>query len=252
MTGRTGADPFAALRWYRAAGDGLRFDRRYRLAQLPLVAPGHPRAVETSADSDYRGGRYERARVSLVADLGPAFLQHPAYRRLLDALAASTFSHKVAFDIAETRAPNVHCTLVGDIDPSPALRAAARRALTEVSPFSVVLHGPFVGRFNRGRIYLPLEFDRPADGRALDALCRVYGRERPGFLAIGLVNLRDELDAAEAHDLAALLASQQQRSRLPVTRLSWTATNDDLALSMRRLETVELRGAGDRTASARG
>lgn len=238
---RTAQDPYADLRWTPREGEGLRFDEQYRAAHLPHVAPGHPLATDHWPGRDYHHGRYERARVSLVADLGLPFAAHDTCRELAQALAGSSFAGKVALELMERRAASLHCTLIGDVDPDAGLRQAANRIARGMSPLAPVLHGPFIGKFNRGRIYLPLEFDRPADRASLDVLSGLYGRTRPIFTAIGLVNFRDELDAREAQELTALMSSLRgARARLRLTRLSWTSTHDDLTLDMRRLETIAL------------
>lgn len=103
------------------------------------------------------------------------------------------------------------------------------------------MHGPFIGRFNRGRIYFPLEFDRASDRKMLEAVSAVFARDRQRFTAAGLVNLRDELDPHEAGELAAILSElQEARARLAIPELSWTSTHDDLTLDMQRLETITL------------
>lgn len=239
-------DPYAEMRWTPRFGEGLYFDERYRAAHLPHVAPEHPRTLDRWSGGDHRHGRYDRARVSLVADLGRVFLAHAACRRLLEGLASSSFSEKVAFDLIEVRAPNLHCTLVGDISPAAHLRNDANKMLRAAPSFAPLLHGPFIGQFNRGRIYLPLEFDRAADRRTLEAVSAVFGTRRQTFTAIGLVNLREELDPGEAKELVGILtALKETRERLPLRELSWTSTHDDLTLDMRRLETITLGTAGN-------
>lgn len=234
-------DPYAEMRWCPREGEGLVFDDQYRAAHLPHVAPDHPRSLARWGGRDYHNGRYERARVSLVADLGRRFLDQPACRVLLQRLSNSSFAGKVDFDLINTRAPNLHCTLVGDVHPGLDLRTRANQELRGAQIFTPILHGPFIGRFNRGRIYFPLEFDVVADQRVLDRVNAVFKRDRPHFAAVGLVNLRDELDPPEAHQLVDMLADLQlPRARLPISNLSWTSTHDDLTLEMRRLETIAL------------
>ncbi|MFE4948938.1 hypothetical protein ACFQ9V_02420 [Leifsonia sp. NPDC056665] len=234
-------DPYDEMRWTPGTGEGLTFDEQYRAAQLPLVSPEHPRALDCLSGRDYHKGRYERARVSIVGDLGRPFLAQDTCRHLLRRLEASTFAEKVAFELIETRAPNIHCTLVGDINPTSDQRNDANQLLREAPALMPVMHGPFIGQFNRGRIYLPLEFTRCSDMGLLDALSAVFGRKRQRFIAIGLVNLRDELDAQEAQDLSTILTDlNRTRTQLPITALSWTSTNDDLTLEMNRLETIPL------------
>ncbi|RDV45966.1 hypothetical protein DOE76_05830 [Leifsonia sp. ku-ls] len=236
-------DPYAETRWVPRTGEGLSFDEQYRAAHLPHVAPEHPRRIDHWEGHGYHHGRYDPARVSLVADLGRSFLTRSGCRRLVSELAASSFATKVAFDMIERRAANLHCTLLADIDFEPTERRAANRVLSAAPPLEPVLHGPFIGRFNRGRIYLPVEFDRAADQRLLTSLSGIFGASPPIVTAVGLVNLREELDPGEAQEMTAiLLRLRDQRSRLAVPTLSWTSTHDDLTLDMRRLETIALTG----------
>lgn len=238
-------DPYREMRWSPEPGQALVFDEQYRSAQLPLVAPGHPRVLERVPGRDYRFGRYERARVSLVADLGASFLELEVSRLLLERLAASSFADKIAFDLIETRAANLHCTIVGDVQPTVAQREDVSRVLHTSAALEPVAHGPFVGHFNRGRIYIPVEFVRSRDCAVVDAVSACFGKGRPTFAAVGLVNLRDELLPDEARDLADLIEDMaEMREPLPLTRMSWTSTTDDLTLDMRRLETIRL-GEGE-------
>lgn len=234
-------DPYREMRWNPDPGEALVFDEQYRLAQLPLVAPGHPRVLERMGGRDYHLGRYERARESLVADLGAPFLEHKVCRLLLERLAASPFADKIAFDLITRRAPNLHCTIAGDVKPTIEQREAASRILRGSTALEPLAHGPFIGHFNRGRIYIPVEFVRPHDRAVVDAVSALFNRHPPSFTAIGLVNLKDELAPAEARDLAALIGDMaEETATLRIETMSWTATNDDLTLGMRRLETIRL------------
>ena len=55
-------------------GEGLALDETYRLAHLPLVAPGHPRVIESREGTSYVMGRHERV-FSLVLPVLSDLLQ---------------------------------------------------------------------------------------------------------------------------------------------------------------------------------
>jgi hypothetical protein len=235
-------DPFAKIRWTPAPGDGLTFDDRYRLAQLPLIAPGHHRALRSTRGLDYLDGRYERARISLVADLGVDLLEHETHRELLRRLSQGSLHPKVAWGLQERRSPTLHATLFGDVDPSEDQLAAVRELATGAATLHPILYGPFVGTINRGRLYLPFVFDRQEDKDLLARLGQALGREPQQFIAVGVVNFSDELDAKEAAELAALIDDMRGPGRRQrIERISWTSTHDDLTLDSKHLESFQLQ-----------
>ena len=63
-------------------GEGLALDETYRLAHLPLVAPGHPRVIESREGSSYVMGRHERVFSLVLPIPGDCLLRSPAYREL--------------------------------------------------------------------------------------------------------------------------------------------------------------------------
>jgi hypothetical protein len=57
---------YASVRRAFRPGETLTFDRAYRIAQLPLVSPGHPEAIEQAQGHEYLNGYYSARRVSLA------------------------------------------------------------------------------------------------------------------------------------------------------------------------------------------
>ena len=235
-------DPYAALRWRPSDAEGLTFDEHYRLAQLPLVMSGHPLALAARDGFDYRNGYYKRPRISLIADLGAEFLASATCELLLARVLGSSFAPKVATDLFERRAPNLHATLFGDLRALTASRVSRTRAVLEgAHPLVPSVHGPFIGRFNRGRIYLPLEFTSEDQRLILGPLSAILGKPTPELIAVGLINLRDELTCSDAGELASIIRDLcGRREPWSIERFSVAATNDDLALTMRRRESLEL------------
>lgn len=236
------ADPFVNLRHRFVDGSSLEFDEQYRAAQLPLFAPAHPRVLATLPGRDYRNGSYSRARTSLIIDLASTVREHPLLREVDDRLRASSFRSKVAFDSLAQRMSSLHATIIGDVPYVPKLHREAVRSVTaEGGVLRPLLHGPFIGGFNVGRIYLPLEFDDPIDAGRITRWNGVFGRASPRLIAVGVWNLSDELSASEAGELAQLIAGwRSPPARLRLDRLSWTATHDDLTLRSRQLESITL------------
>ncbi|NQX14022.1 hypothetical protein HQQ80_20545 [Microbacteriaceae bacterium VKM Ac-2855] len=237
------SDPFALLRHRFIDGAGLEFDDHYRAAQLPLVAPNHPRALETLPGRDYRNGSYDRARTSLVMDLAPALVDSLIFRTVCERLRITTFAPKVAFDALAKRMKTLHATIVGDVPFVAATHAAAVRSIAnKVGVLRPRLHGPFIGDFNVGRIYLPLEFCKPRELRALAEWNDLFGKPLPRLVAVGILNLSEELSASESAQLAQLISEWDLApSPIAVDRLSWTQTHDDLTLRSHRLESIDLK-----------
>lgn len=186
--------------------DSLRLDERYRTRHLPLLD--------------------DRARGALGPDLGPGEfwppvrslvvpLPDPRPEAFLSALAGSGLFGLVWWRGLELRADRVHATLVHGSDEPRALDV----------PIDLMVRGPWIGQFNTGRIYLPVE---PADERAARALAV----ERP--LLAGYLQLTADVtgdDYAELRDLVATF--QPMRMPVRVHRFQVLETMDDLALRSR-------------------
>jgi hypothetical protein len=186
--------------------DSLRLDEHYRTRHLPLLT--------------------DRFRGPLAPDPGPGEfwppvrslvvpLPDPRPEAFLSALADSSLAGLVWWRGLDLRAERVHATLVhGSGEP---------RELD--APIDLVVRGPWVGQYNIGRIYLPVE---PADERSALALAA----ERP--LLAGYLQLTADVtgDAyAELRDLVATFQPLRMHARVP--RLHVLETMDDLALRSR-------------------
>jgi hypothetical protein len=188
--------------------DSLRLDERYRTRQVPLLV--------------------DRARGALGPDLGPGEfwpsvrslvvpLADPRPEAFLSALADSGLSGLVWWRGLELRADRVHATLVHGSDEPRALDA----------PIDLVVRGPWIGQYNTGRIYLPVE---PADERAALALAV----ERP--LLAGYLQLTADVTGDNYAELRDLVRTFQP-ARMPVRvhQFQVLETMDDLALRSRIL-----------------
>ncbi|QNE16901.1 hypothetical protein F1D05_02030 [Kribbella qitaiheensis] len=188
--------------------DSLRLDERYRARHLPLLTD-RPRGP---LGPDPGPGEFWPPVHSLVLPLAD-----PRPEAFLKALAGSRLAGLIWWRGLELRADRLHATLVHGSDEPRQLDA----------PIDLVIRGPWIGRYNIGRIYLPVE---PADEQAALALAV----ERP--LLAGYLQLTEDVtgDAyAELRDLVATFRTLRMPTR--VHRLHVLETMDDLALRSRVL-----------------
>jgi hypothetical protein len=218
----------------------------YRLAHLPLVAPGHARAIASVPGKDYRNGRYAAARDALAVHVPAGILDVSAVFQTIEAeLKASAAGAAIAWDIGRRRRDVLHATIAGPFDPvaGEACAQAARAWLGDGAP-SIRLGGPFVGDRNHGRIYLRVYPEVRAGADAYADLQRAVGSRISGFYAVGLWHLARDLDASEAAALGAWLDRHwsAEIAILEQAHLGMLRTTDDLAL-----HSAEWRwlGAGD-------
>ncbi|MBL8831197.1 MAG: hypothetical protein JNL71_02300 [Rhodospirillales bacterium] len=238
---------YAGSRHAFAAGRPFALGADYRLAHLPLVAPGHPEAIASVDGRDYLNGRYATARDALCVRVSADLLEAaPAFREIEAALRASRFARKIAWDIGPRRRDVLHATVAGPADAATTARTAAATAafVRRHGPVAFRLGGPFVGNRNHGRVYLPV-YPQILDGDdAFGLLLDACGRPRTRFYAAGIWHLRDGLDADEAASLGALVDKWSGREilRVPEARFGILSVNDDLALDGATWRWIDSRG----------
>lgn len=218
-----------------APGQGLALDEAYRLAHLPLVAPGHPRAIASRPDRPYRNGRHPPVHSLVLPVPAEALEASPAYRALNGALRAAPFADRIAWDVLPRRHERLHATLCGSLDlgpGEPALDEARRGRLAALGPFTVDLRGVFSGTVNVGRLYLRAYPERRDGVNLMHAVQAAMGARPTDLALVGLWNLTDDLDAAEAAALDALITAWWDRPvlRFTVNRLWLLTACDDLVL----------------------
>ena len=226
-------------------GEGLALDETYRLAHLPLVAPDHPRVIETREGSSYVMGRHERV-FSLVLPVHSDLLnQSPAYRDLDAAMRASPFAGKIAWDLLDRRRDKLHATICGSLSTGtpPALDQDKRRALTELGPITVELRGLFSGNVNRGRLYLRAYPECRNGENVFRRIQRSLGCRETDLYVVGLYNMTDDLDPDETAALASLIDRWWDRTILQfdIDHLWLMGACDDLVLDSTIAETVSLK-----------
>jgi hypothetical protein len=226
---------YLANRTRFAAGEPLRLDEAYRLAHLPLLRPGHPRAIRRAPGRPHRDGTHETLW-SVVLPIDADALGRSAPMRELEAeLRAAPFAAKIAWDLLPRRRAVLHATIGGGIGsgPPPAIDADARAALAAIGPIQCELRGLFSGNVNHGRLYLPVYPEARAGGvDPLQSAQIALGRPVTDLWLVGLYNLVDDLSVAETRALAALLDRWWgvPLLRFTATKLWLLGARDDLVL----------------------
>lgn len=240
-----GDDDLAYLRSRTAfvPGAGMTLDDGYRLAHLPLIDPAHPKAIARKDGTHYENGRHPPIYSLVVPTL--RLQEAPAYRVLEQDLREAPFAGKIAWDIVARRQAKLHATVCGSLSVGmpPVIDPAARAALAKVGPVEMELRGLFSGNVNRGRLYIRLYPERRDGQNALHHLQRALGRPTSDLYVVGIWNLSDDLDVAEAAALASLVERWWDRPILRFTadRLCLMGASDDLVLDSEIVETLSLR-----------
>ncbi|MCV9936715.1 hypothetical protein OIU35_10105 [Boseaceae bacterium BT-24-1] len=240
-----GDDELAYLRSRTAfiAGAGMVLDDGYRLAHLPLIDPHHPKAIARKDGTHYDNGRHPPIYSLVVPTLG--LQEAPAYRELEQALRDAPFANKIAWDIVARRQAKLHATVCGSLSVGapPTIDPVARETLSHIGPVQMELRGLFSGNVNRGRLYLRLYPERRDGQNALHLMQRALGRPTSDLYVVGIWNLSEDLDDAEAAALASLVERWWDRPILRFTadRIWLMGASDDLVLDSEIVETISLK-----------
>lgn len=225
-------------------GRGLVMDESYRLAHLPLVAPDHPRVIVFRDGRHYRNGRHEPLYSVGMPVADQQLRRSEAYVALEAELKASVFAPKIAWDIVERRRHKLHATICGSLSVGepPSLDNTRRDALRALGPIAVELRGLFSGNVNRGRLYLRVYPEKRDGMNMFRRIQQVMERSETLLYVVGVYNLVDDLDAAEAAVLADLIARWWDRPLLQVQldALWLLGATDDLVLGSSTVETIPL------------
>jgi len=227
------------------SGAPLLLDENYRLAHLPLVAPGHPRVIARKDGTPYEMGRHGRV-VSLVLPVpGKLLRASDAYRALEAELRASGLAPKIAWDIVEPRRDRLHATICGSLasgETLPTVTPGQRDALAKLGPVTIELRGLFSGNVNLGRLYLRAYPEKRDGGNLLRRAQAILGCRETTLYLVGLHNLLDDLDAREASVLAALIDRWWDRPilRWQADTLWLLGARDDLVLDAEVEEAIPL------------
>ncbi len=228
---------YVANRTRFLAGQGLELDESYRLTHLPLVAPDSPRVIARQSGKSYDMGRHPPT-LSLVLPV-PGEELEPGLRPLEAELRAAPFAHKIAWDILPKRRDRLHATLCR----SPVVGDREREELRRLGPVTVELRGLFSGRVNVGRLYARA-YPECRDGtNVIHRMQDMLGRPRTDLYVVGLYNLTDDLEPAEAAVLSEMI---ERWWDLPLLRFRattlWTlSATDNLVLDANVVEAISLQ-----------
>ncbi|MEU6326745.1 hypothetical protein ABZ851_05565 [Streptomyces sp. NPDC047049] len=235
-------DPLASLSRQAAAYDwaangALTLDRRYRERQLPLL---HDRARAPLGPETGAAEYWPPIRSAVIPLDGRRLAADPAVTAFLDDLRHSDVAPLVWWPGLALRADRMHATLAGGLTETPELLAGPTPHI------EVIVRGPWVGRFNTGRIYLPVQ---AADTESATALAHLRTRtgapHRP--LLAGYLQLTDDVTGTPYRQLRDLVTTHQSRIavRLPLTELWLMDTMDDLVLRSHLTTRIPLFGSVD-------
>jgi hypothetical protein len=179
-------------------------------------------------------GRHERI-FSLVLPVPPDVLEKSAaYQELERELRHSPFANKIAWDLLAKRRERLHATLCGSLSKDVPYRVSddERAALRQLGPLRVEVRGLFSGNINVGRLYLRVYPECRNGMNLLRRIQRSLGRPETDLYLVGLYNLTDHLEAAEAEELQEIVARWWDRSilTLDVDCLWHLGSSDDLVL----------------------
>ncbi len=220
----------------------LRFDRHYRVAQLPLVDSNHPLALNVDSDKNYRYGHREAKQSMIIPIDGDALFESQNLKDFVHRISNTSVGRKICWDMKRIRHEKLHATICGFSSQS-ALPKLPFETIQGIHAFSFELRGLFMGNFNTGRIYICLypecEEDTPITDRITDAI----GIPANRLLLCGFLNLKEELTATEAKVLDELCsaASSIVFGSQVCEELIILESTDDLVLNSRIVDRLELR-----------
>ncbi len=225
-------------------GEGLLFDESYRLAHLPLVAPNHPRVIQTKSGTNYNAGTHEPV-YSIVIPIYTEQLHSSAeFLKLYKELRASKISHKISWETFSERKSKLHATICGAIsteDP-PAIEDKVFTKLREIGPVSFRIRGLFSGNINIGRLYLKVYPEQRAGTNMFHVLQQIFGTPITHLYVVGLFNFIDELDHEEARELEMLLNVWRDIEflEMEIEELWILKSRDDLVLNGNVVQTIPI------------
>ncbi|BCK67531.1 hypothetical protein Srufu_014840 [Streptomyces libani subsp. rufus] len=221
----------AAYDW--AANEALTLDPRYRERQLPLLnnrarAPLGPETGAAEYWPPIRSAVIPIDSLRLAAD--------PGVTAFVDDLRRSDVASLVWWPGLALRADRMHATLVGGLEKGAELPVQLTQRI------EVRVRGPWIGRFNTGRIYLPVQAADVESATALAQLrLRTHADHRP--LLAGYLQLTDDVTGDSYRQLRDIVATHQSSIavHLSLSELCLMDTMDDLVLRSHLAARIPLR-----------
>jgi len=215
-------------------GQGLIFDDTYRLAHLPLVAPDHPRVIETKAGTSYNRGVHDSVYSVVIPIDAEKLLSSEVFTELCSELKATKFADKLSWDTFSLRKNKLHATICGAISTghAPAFKTPVYRKLQTLGPVSVSIRGLFSGNINIGRLYLKVYPELRGGENMCHVIQGIFGSPLTDLYVVGLFNFVDELAPDETHELELLLDRWRDTEFFPLhlDKLWLLGSRDDLVL----------------------
>lgn len=216
-------------------GQGLAFDESYRLAHLPLVAPGHPRVIRIKPGTNYNDGLHEPVFSIAIPIYEKQLSASQEFIKLCSELKASRFSHKLSWNTFSQRKNKLHATICGAIstESPPIFEDHQYQRLRETGPVSIKIRGLFSGNINIGRLYLKLYPELRHGQNMCHVLQQIFDSPSTDLYVIGLFNFIDELDLEETIELQKLLAVWRDVEflQMELKELWMLRSRDDLVLN---------------------
>jgi hypothetical protein len=204
------------------AHDVLRLDERYRHRQLPLLHEA-PRPPLTGYDLPL--AEFWPPVRSAAIPIDDAALRADAdFTAFLDDLRRA-LGPAVWWPGLQLRADRVHATLAPDLGIHADLPDEPLAAV------HLAVRGPWIGRINTGRIYLPVQATDAGSARQLEAVRARLGAEHRPLLA-GYLQLTGDIGGEQYAALRELVSRHQTRIHVSVipAELWLMDTMDDLVL----------------------
>ena len=229
---------YTKFRYQFNADAPLTFDDGYRLSQLPLVAPDHPLVIDNSTESDYKNGRYDKPRYSLIVPVEEEkLLNSRAFLEIDRELREGMIADKISWNICSKRKSKLHVTIAAGFkyEDIELIAKSVETIIKDLGGIRFRLMGPFIGNKNLGRIYFPAYPEMFCGEDSFGIIQDTVKVARTGFYALGYYNLSSELEPEEATYLAKIIADAQGTilAELDSREFIISATNDDLVLSGR-------------------
>jgi len=214
-------------------GHGLVFDNAYRLAHLPLVAPGHPQIIGTKPGTSYNRGIHDIVYSIVIPIYEHKLLSSENFITLCDEIKATKFAHKLSWDTFSKRKNKLHATICGAISTNrPPDIDKYLQKLSAIGPVSMSIRGLFSGNINIGRLYLKVYPELRNGKNMCHEIQKLIDSPLTDLYVVGLFNFVEELNSEQTRELKKLLDKWRNAEfyRSQLEELWLLRSRDDLVL----------------------